>query len=192
MVKNILNRSCWINRGWRWSNMLNEKEKKQLLINMISRVESGFLFIKSKYLIPQLKKDEISPDILWLRSIYILFSFYFEILLKSMLIPTQKFEDVASINQQFKKLGHNIQAIGNKLGKKTLTELEIKKISLKKDEYIITTSEKTIYVKDFTDIRYDFIKNKIKNITKNEDYIIQQSMEGAEQILNKIKAKHTQ
>jgi len=191
-VKNILNRSCWINRGWRWSNMLNEKEKKQLLINMISRVESGFLFIKSKYLIPQLKKDEISPDILWLRSIYILFSFYFEILLKSMLIPTQKFEDVASINQQFKKLGHNIQAIGNKLGKKTLTELEIKKISLKKDEYIITTSEKTIYVKDFTDIRYDFIKNKIKNITKNEDYIIQQSMEGAEQILNKIKAKHTQ
>ena len=172
--------------------MLNEKEKKQLLINMISRVESGFLFIKSKYLIPQLKKDEISPDILWLRSIYILFSFYFEILLKSMLIPTQKIEDVASINQQFKKLGHNIQAIGNKLGKKTLTELEIKKISLKKDEYIITTSEKTIYVKDFTDIRYDFIKNKIKNITKNEDYIIQQSMEGAEQILNKIKAKHTQ
>ncbi|KKS64918.1 MAG: hypothetical protein UV34_C0029G0021 [Parcubacteria group bacterium GW2011_GWB1_42_6] len=70
-----------------------------------------------------------------------------------------------------------------------LDDIGIKDISFQNGEYKISTFDKMIYVKDFNDIRYDFIEGKIRNLTSNEDLIIEESLNGAYEILKKIKYK---
>jgi len=88
---------------------------------------------------------------------------------------------------KLKKLGHNIKAICDEID--NLDDIGIKDISFQNGEYKISTFDKMIYVKDFNDIRYDFIEGKIRNLTSNEDLIIEESLNGAYEILKKIKYK---
>jgi|GEM_PF-3651254 len=161
---------------------MNKEKKKKIVTDIIARVSTGFAFIEHKYIFPQ--RNAGGPDLAWIRSIYILFSYHFEILLKSAFILTQSFTNEEELNIELKKLGHNIEAIAKKLEN---TNLDIKNVSLKDGEYIIVTSKKTIYVKDFNDIRYDFVGGKLRKLPANEDSIIKDSLEGADEILKKIK-----
>lgn len=167
---------------------MSEDEKKRVVNNIIARVATGFAFINDKYLVQQ--RNAGGPDAAWLRCVYILFSFHFEILLKSAFILAQSFDDKNELDNKLKKIGHNIKIIGRKIGGANLKDFGIEKISLKNGEYIIKTYDKIIYVKDFNDIRYDFIEGKIRNITANEDLIIKDSLDGAYNILEKIKYKN--
>jgi hypothetical protein len=63
----------------------------------------------------------------------------------------------------------------------------IKNISLKNGEYKIQTFEGLIYVKDFIDIRYDFLRGKVRNLKRNEDKIIENNLKRSYIILEKIK-----
>jgi len=121
---------------------------------------------------------------------FIFYFFYFELLLKSAIVLTQSFANVDELSAKLKKLGRNIEAIGKEL--KNLQDIGINNISFKTGGYTIKTSDKLIYVKDFNDIRYDFIEGKIRNVPANEDSIIKDSLEGAYEILKKIKYKHFQ
>lgn len=156
---------------------------------MIARVSTGLAFIENKYLFQQ--RNAMGPDLAWLRNIYILLSFYFEILLKSALILVLPFADVTEIDIKLRRLGHRINVIGRELGDDNLKEIGIEDISLVNGEYIVTTFNKTIYIKDFNDVRYDFIEGRVRNISRNEDSIIQESVDGSYEILEKIKLKYS-
>lgn len=153
---------------------------------MTVRVFTGLHFIEEKYLIPQ--RNAGGPDSGWIRNVYILFSFYFELLLKSEIVLTQSFTDVVELSSKLKKLGHNIKAICNEIG--NLDDIGIKDVSYQNGEYKIATFDKVIYVKDFNDIRYDFVSGKVRQLPPNEDTIIEGSLNGAFEILKKIKYKH--
>ncbi len=170
--------------------MLNNEEKKKITFNMITRAEFGFYFIEHKYIDQQYNSSR--PDIAWLRSVYILFSFNFELLLKSVFLLTESFIDEYEIEDKLKEMGHNIKKIGNKIGNINLKNIGIKKIEENNGDYIIKTFDKTIEIKDFIDIRYDFVgsRKKVTKITMNEDKIIQENLMGVKDILKKIKNKY--
>jgi len=155
---------------------------------MTSRVSTGFTFIEDmedKYTAPQ---NISGLDAAFVRSVYILFSFYFELLLKSAVVLTQSFSDIVELNSKLKKLGHNIKAICNEID--NLEDIGIKDVSFQNGEYKIATFDKIIYVKDFNDIRYDFIGGKMRSLAPGEDAIIKDSLMGAYEILKSIKYKY--
>ena len=162
---------------------MNSEEKNKIIFRMIVRVKTGLSFVE-EYLARQPKDS--GPDTAYLRSIYIVFSFHFEILLKSRLVAMQSFRDKNDLDNKLKKVGHNIKVICAELGDDELQKINIKKISLVNGEYIIKTTDKTINVKDFNDIRYDFIEGKIRSVKRDENLKITESVEGAYDILNKI------
>lgn len=165
---------------------MDSELKKQIAFRMIARVETGFMFIEDKYIYPQ--RNASSPDLAWVRSVYILFSFYLELLLKSKIVLIKTFTDIIELNTKLKKLGHNIKAICDNID--NLDDIGIKDVSYYKGEYKIATFDKIIYVKDFNDIRYDFIEGKVRQLASKEDSIIEESLNGAYEILKKIKYKH--
>ncbi|MBU4347261.1 hypothetical protein KKF23_01730 [Patescibacteria group bacterium] len=165
---------------------MDNEIKKQIAFRMIARVSTGFAFIEDKYIFPQ--RNAGGPDLAWVRNVYILFSFYFELLLKSELVLTRSFADIVELSSKLKKLGHNIKAICDDID--NLDDIGIKDISFKNGEYKIATFDKIIYVKDFNDIRYDFIEGKVRSLTSKEDSVIEDSLIGANEILEKIKYKH--
>lgn len=165
---------------------MDNEVKKQIAFRIIARVSTGFSFIEDKYIVPQRKAG--GPDLAWVRNVYILFSFYFELLLKSAIVLTQPFADIVELSSKLKRLGHNIKAICDEID--NLDDIGIKDISFQNGEYKIATFDKIIYVKDFNDIRYDFIEGKVRSLTSKEDSIIEESLNGAYEILEKIKYKH--
>lgn len=157
--------------------------QKQIAERMLARVSTGFAFIEDKYVFPQ--RNASGPDLAWVRNVYILFSFYFELLLKSEIVLSKSFNDILELDFKLKKLGHNIKAICDEID--NIDDIGIKDVSFQNGEYKIATFDKIIYVKDFNDIRYDFIEGKVRNLTSNEDLIIKESLNGAYEILKKIK-----
>ena len=65
-------------------------EKKEILQRLVARISTGLSFVEMDYL----PRDE-HPDAAWIRNIYILISFYTELLLKAIYIvgPTQTAPD---------------------------------------------------------------------------------------------------
>jgi hypothetical protein len=160
-----------------------ENPKKEIASSIIARVEAGFMFIQAKYVVPQQKAG--GPDAMWIRSIYILFSFYFELLLKTMVVLKMEFKTIDELDSKLRDLKHKIESIGKEIC--DLKEIGIKNISLKNGEYKIQTFEGLIYVKDFIDIRYDFLRGKVRNLKRNEDKIIENNLKRSYIILEKIK-----
>lgn len=165
---------------------MDNEEKKQIAFRMIARVSTGFAFIEDKYIVPQ--RNASGPDSAWIRNVYILFSFYFELLLKSAIVLTKSFSDIVELNSKLKKLGHNIKIICDEID--NLDDIGIKDISFQNGEYKIATFDKMIYIKDFNDIRYDFVDGRVRSLTSKEDSIIEDSLNGAYEILKKIKYKY--
>lgn len=162
---------------------MNDKEKNEIIFRMTTRVQTGLSFVEH-YLLSQ--RNAGGPDLAWLRSVYIVFSFHFEILLKSRLVALKSCRDKNDLENKLKKVGHNIEAICAELGNDEFKKISIKEISLENGEYIIKTADKIINVKDFNDIRYDFIEGKIRSVKRDENLKIKESIEGAYDILNKI------
>ncbi len=170
---------------------MNNEEKGKIIARIVARVQTG-LFVIDEYLRLQNSRNSNGPDTAWLRSLYIILSFHFEILLKSRLIAIGSFKDKEDLDNKLKKVGHNVKAIGAELGEGELRKINIETISLidVDGEYIIKTADKTIYIKDFNDIRYDFIEGKVRNIKRDENSRISESVEGVRNILKKIIAEN--
>lgn len=164
---------------------MNNEEKGRIIARMIARVQTG-LFVIDEYSRLQSSRNSGGPDTAWLRSLYIILSFHFELLLKSRLVALGSFKDKDDLDYKLKKVGHNVMAMGAELGDSELRKINIEKISLIGGEYIIKTINKTIYIKDFNDIRYDFIEGKVRNIKRDENSRIAESVEGTRDILKKI------
>src|SRR3989344_7815835 len=113
---------------------MNEDEKKQIGQRLTTRVATGLSFIEFNYL-----NNHTTPDAAWIRNIYILLSFYTELLLKAIFIAKEQFRDVDDIDVRLRKIGHNFVVAGQKIGKGGLREFGIKDIRFVNHEYLIET-----------------------------------------------------
>ena len=142
---------------------MDEDEKKKIGQRLTTRVSTGLSFIEFNYL-----NNHSTPDAAWIRNIYILLSFYTELLLKAIFIAKKQFSNVDELDTQLRKIGHDFVAAGREIGKGELLEFGIKNIRFVNHEYIIETNDGEFYVKDFNDIRYDFLDGQVRTLQGDE------------------------
>ena len=152
-------------------NMI-EGIKKKIAQRLTTRVSTGLMFIEFNYL-----NSHPTPDSAWIRNIYILLSFYTELLLKAIIVITGNFNDSNAVDSLLRKLGHNLEDIGKYLGPSLLSDFGIKEIRSVGHEYVITTPEGTFNVMDFQDIRYDFLDDRVRVIKGDEHDMFKRQIE---------------
>ena len=161
---------------------MNGNEKKQVGQLLTTRVSTGLSFIEFNYL-----NNHPSPDAAWIRNIYILLSFYTELLLKAVFIAKKEFRNVDDLDSKLRKIGHDFVSAGREIGNAELQEFGIKNIRLVNHEYFIETDYGDFYVKDFNDIRYDFIDGKMRTLNGDEHEMFKKQIEIMLKINEKLK-----
>ncbi len=149
---------------------------------MIARAETAIYFIED-FLFTHNAKDGA-----YFRSILILFSYAIELALKSRVVMLSM--DNEDVEANLRNLQHDIVKISKKLGNNELNSIGIKKVETRRTNaflgYIITTNENIeLSVENFTDVRYDFVKNNLRSLPEHDD--VKKSIEQALQIIKKIK-----
>lgn len=162
---------------------MNESERKEILQRLVTRVSTGLLFVELDYL-----SRHKTPDAAWIRNIYILITFYTELLFKAIYIINNDFKDLSDLDNRLRKLGHNLKEIGTQINKEGANNFGIEHVSLKNKEYFVETDVGSFYVKDFNDIRYDFIEGKIRTLHGNEHELFKDQIEMMLKINNKLKS----
>lgn len=139
--------------------MMNNEEKYKYAYKLTSVASTGLSFIEDS--LACLMRN--ATDLAFLRSFYILLSYNLELILKSRIVMIKTFSDKSAINDELRRLGHDIKKIGEELRENNLRDLGIKEI-IENNQYKITTTEdKEIYVENFTKIRYDFLDDVMRN-----------------------------
>jgi hypothetical protein len=142
---------------------MTEQDKKVILQRLTQRVSTGLHFIESEYL----DRHE-NPDVAYIRNIYILLSYYSELLLKAVFVAEGSFENISRLDAQLIKLGHDLEDIAVAIGDVSLAKYRIKKVVLDKHEYNVETELGDFRVNDFVDIRYDFLDGRVRTIWGDE------------------------
>ncbi len=138
--------------------------KKEILQRLTARISTGLTFIEFNYL-----NDNSTPDPAWIRNIYILLSFYTELVLKAIYVCEKKHPSREGLNKILIKQSHKLDKIASDIGQGALAKYGILEVTtLKTREYRIKTDVGTFYVKDFVDIRYDFIIPKVRKLKGDE------------------------
>jgi hypothetical protein len=161
---------------------MSEDEKKKIGQRLSTRVSTGLMFIEFNYLVHHEK-----PDAAWIRNIYILLSFYTELLLKAIYVAEKSFVDVQQLDEQLRKIGHNFVSAGQEIGKESLNKFGIQNIQFINHEYCVKTNDGDFFVKDFNDIRYDFIDGKMRTLNGNEHQMFKKQIEIMLKINEKLK-----
>lgn len=166
---------------------MTNKEKHKYAYSLTSVASTGFYFIED-YLSRTINNV---IDMACLRSLYILLSYNFELVLKSRVVMVKSFSDKKVINDELINLGHDITKIGKSLGNSNLKELGIEKIRKNDNKYkIITTNNKEFYIENFTKIRYDFLDDVMRDVDNQEHMRIKECAEILVSILVKAKEKN--
>lgn len=161
---------------------MDGSEKKKIGQRLTTRVSTGLSFIEFNYL-----NHHSTPDVAWIRNIYILLSFYSELLLKAIFVIKKDFVDVADLEVKLKRIGHSLKRVGEQIGKNELKEFGIKDIKFANNEYLIETDDGTFAVKDFNDIRYDFLDDRIRTLQGDEHEMFKKQIDIMEKINGKLK-----
>jgi len=102
----------------------------------------------------------------------------------------KSFSDKQAINDELRKLGHDITKIGETLAA-DLEKLGVREITESSSQYkVITTDNKEIYIENFTKIRYDFLDDVMRNVDNQEHLRIKEYAETLVSILRKTKEKN--
>lgn len=142
---------------------MNSKEKYKIAFRLSTGASCGLHFLED-----YLSVNKVT-DIAYIRSISLLFSYNFELLLKSRFTMVDSFKNEQDLRIKLRKLSHNLIKIKNKLGKKELSKIGIREISQNDTKYIIDTTKNTrIEIEDFTDLRYDYLFGKSRNVNGYE------------------------
>jgi hypothetical protein len=116
-------------------------------------------------------------DLAHLRSMYLLLSYCFELILKSCVAKLSDAADRDGLNKELESFGHDIEKLSKRV---RLSALGIKNISSNNrgcfKGWIIETDTLEIPIEDFINIRYDFIFDDLRDGWKNDlekfqDYI---------------------
>lgn len=146
--------------------MTNE-EKHKYAYKLTSVASTGLSFIEDS--LACLMRDV--TDLAFLNPFYILLSYNFELILKSRIVMLGNFSDKNAINDELRKLGHDMTKIGKKLGENNLKDLGVKEISESNqyNQYKITTTEnREVYIENFIKIRYNFLDDVMHNVNSQE------------------------
>lgn len=162
--------------------MLTTKEKNIIAQRIVSRAETGIYFVELDYLY-----HHKTPDLAWIRNIYILLSFYTELLLKGIFVYTKEFEDLKQLEKSLRNMGHDFEIIGRKIGKDDLIKFGITKITKLNPDYLVETQYGEFGVQDFVDVRYDFIDGKIRTIFGNEHILFHEQIRVMHKVINVLK-----
>ena len=161
---------------------MNDQEKKAVAQRLSARVSTGLMFIEFICLenIPR-------PDPAYIRNIYLLLSFYTELLLKGIYVMHGQFIDKEQLEESLKKLGHDFAKMGEHIASQTLQAFGVKEIQYLGPDYLIRTDVGDFRVEDFTDIRYDFIEGKVRSIPASEHEMFKQQITIMNDINKKLK-----
>lgn len=174
---------------------MNIEEKRKIAYRMTSIASTSLDFVND-YLAKNPKTDPA-----YLRSLFILISYSFELILKSRIVVLHK-KDYQNLNNKLKSLGHDFAKISNSLGLAELRNIDINKIESKtagcnnptepneKYKYykITTTNNKEIIIEDFIDIRYGCMKGGIRIVKNSEHKKIIHYIENLNNINQKAKS----
>jgi len=111
-----------------------------------------------------------ADDVAWQRSVLIMLSYAFELILKAKIVITSTKEDVDGVDQELKSFGHDIQKILSELDRRgVLSSMKIVRYQVSSNgsfrQYeIYFDDQKQLIVEDFVDIRYDYIKTTLRNV----------------------------
>ncbi len=157
--------------------MLSTAEKNIIAQRLSSRAETGAYFVEFEYL-----ARHKTPDLAWIRNIYILLSFHTELLLKGIYVYTNDFDNLDKLEFSLRKAGHNLKILGEMIGTDNLLIFGINQISNLSPGYLIETKYGNFKVEDFIDIRYDFIDGKTRTLYGNEHELFSEQIKIMHQI----------
>lgn len=143
---------------------MNQQEKYKYAYKFTSIASTGLTFIEDSLA----NTMSTATDMAFLRSFYMLLSYNFELILKSRIVMSENFPDKNVMNDELRKLGHDIKKIGDKLGDVGLHELGIKKIDENAQYKITTIDNKEAFIENFTKIRYDFLDDVMRTVDSQE------------------------
>lgn len=143
---------------------MNQQEKYKYAYKFTSIASTGLTFVEDSLV----NTMSTTTDMAFLRSFYMLLSYNFELILKSRIVMSENFPDKNVMNDELRKLGHDIKKIGNKLGDAGLNELGIKQIDENAQYKITTTDNNEIFIENFTKIRYDFLEDVMRTVDSQE------------------------
>lgn len=143
---------------------MNQQEKYKYAYKFTSIASTGLTFIEDSLA----NTMSTVTDRAFLRSFYMLLSYNFELILKSRIVMLRNFPDKNAMNDELRKLGHDIKNIGDKLGDTNLNELGIKKLDENAQYKITTTDNKEVFIENFTKIRYDFLDDVMRTVDSQE------------------------
>lgn len=144
--------------------------KYQISNNILARANSTLYFLEHAFKFANMKAN----DVAWQRSVLIMLSYAFELILKAEIVITSTNEDSSGINQELKSFGHNIQEILCELDNRgALPPMKIASYQVSNNgsfrQYEINfDDQKQLVVEDFVDIRYDYINTALRNVTSHE------------------------
>lgn len=145
----------------------NKSEKKILAERAVFRANSGLHFMNQ--CLDCFHKG--GTDAAFSRSLYILLSFNFELILKSRLLLASNQTKREDLIEEIKS--HNFERLSKKLLVSELNSIDIKSIRQRDNsgftEYVIEmTNGSNIIVQDLVDVRYDFRKDNLRNSNPDE------------------------
>jgi mevalonate kinase len=170
-------------------------DKLKLAEGATSRANGGLYFIDEWLRLMENRYK--GTDIIYSRSLYILFSHSFELILNSLFIlasskqkGSEIIKDIISI-----KPPHDLEKLSKKIPNNTLFKIGIRDIKKSQSkgfvEYIVNMIDKEkIVVQDLVDVRYDFKKGNLRQLDLNEADRIKKEVEILHELVKKIQVEY--
>lgn len=163
-------------------------KKKSIAFRMTSRASTGLAFID------EFLDTHDKTDMAYLRTLYMILSHNFELILKSRVVMLSEVLTLTNLDKKLKGLSHNFIKISQELGNDELKSLGIKNIILDNKNILYTVRMlncSNLYIEDFNNIRYNFINDKIRTINDDEYEKIKFYVNTINNILVKVKGINT-
>ncbi|MBI2109287.1 MAG: hypothetical protein HYT93_03905 [Parcubacteria group bacterium] len=162
------------------------KDKKSILAERaVFRANSGFLFIDA--CLEHFHRG--GTDAAYSRSLYVLFSYNFELMLKSRILLASSLNSREELLEDIKS--HDLKLLSKKLSSEALKKIDIMSIEKIKEsgfvKYVVNLIDgRQIILQDFTDVRYDFGKDALRNVDQEESKKMKNDIETLLKITKKI------
>lgn len=173
---------------------MNIDERREIAFRMMARANGSLSFVED-YL-----ERHPESDFAFLRSLYLLLSYSFELILKSRAVALLDVVSRKELDCSLKMLGHDVKKVALALGVMEMKGLGIEFVERKKegcldlecprrthDYYRIKLDGDEIRLEDFDDVRYDFMCKRTRLINGDEHKKILENINSIYGIYQKVK-----
>jgi len=160
---------------------MSSKKKTKLSNRLISRAEGGIAFLEQ--CLEKIHTQGTDPA--YSRSIYILHSYNFELVLKSRLVLLSKKKTIREIDKDHR--GHDLEKLSEHENLNNIGIIKIKQYTTKFKRYKIKTIYGDFTIQDMVDVRYDYFESKLRQTDHYESKRIKKELSIMKNIIEKIK-----